>query len=162
MDIQTVALHPNFPQQVWIVIEQPRHAPYRYNYDPVTNAFTETAYKSLFYDRGFRGAYGWIGGIGAPPDPHFDVLLLTDQRLQPGDIVPGYICGIFLRSDGDHKFVALDSAWRNRVTQADLAELDANTNTELRRLYPYIGEHEGWFGAATAQAYLQHNQPSHE
>ena len=50
MDIQTVALHPNFPQQVWIVIEQPRHAPYRYNYDPVTNAFTKTAYKSLFYD----------------------------------------------------------------------------------------------------------------
>lgn len=160
MGIQTIAIHPKFPQQVWIVIEQPRHAPYRYTYDPATNTFTETAYKSLFYDRGFSGAYGWIGGIGAPPNPHFDVLLLTDQSLQPGDIVLGYICGVFFRGDGDHKFVALDGEWRHRVTQADLAELDDDTNAELRRLYPHIGAHEGWFGAEIAQAYLQHNQPS--
>lgn len=162
MDTKTIAIHPKFPQQVWIVIEQPRHAPYRFTYDPATNTFAETTYKSLFYDRGFSGAYGWIGGIGAPPSPHFDVLLLTDQSLQPGDIVLGYICGVFLRSDGDHKFVALDSAWRNRVPQADLVELDADTNAELRRLYPHIGEHEGWFGAAIAHVYLQQNQPSHE
>lgn len=161
MDRQTLALHPDFPQQVWIVIEQPRHAPYRFNYDPVTNTFTETAYKSLFYDRGFSGAYGWIGGLGTPPEPHFDVMLVTDQNVKLGDIVVGYICGVFFRSDGDHKFVALDPERRSRVGEADFTALDINTVQELRRLYPYVGENEGWFGAVVAQAHLRQQQPTH-
>lgn len=160
MDLHTITLHPGFPQQVWVVIEQPRHAPYRFEYDPVTNTFTATAYKSLFYDRGFSGAYGWIGGSGVPPGPHFDVMLLTDQTLRPGDVVVGHICGVFVRNDGDHKFVALDSKRCKQAAQADLSALDAETNAELRRLYPFIGENEGWFGAEVAQSYLQQKQPT--
>jgi len=38
----------------------------------VSGIFARTAYKSLFYDRGFSGVYGWIGGLGTPPEPHYD------------------------------------------------------------------------------------------
>lgn len=162
MDIRTIRLHAEFPEKTWVIVEQPRHVPYRFNYDPVTNTFTATSYKSLFYDRGFSGVYGWIGGLGAPPDPHFDVMVLTRQDLHPGDLLAAYICGVFFRGDGDHKFVAMDEEFRQKTPAADLAALDQATYAELRRLYPNVGENEGWFGAEIAQNHLKHHQPEHD
>jgi inorganic pyrophosphatase len=162
MQINSIQLHPEFPQKVWIVVEQPRDEPIRLAYDPATQTFQPTAYRSLTHHRGFRGVYGWIGGSGTPPQPHFDVVLLTDQDPQPGDVLEGYICGVFFRRDGDFKFVALDASLRHTVSSPDLSALDEETYKNLTDLYPEVGEGEGWHGAATAHAFLRKNKASHD
>ena len=160
--INALALHPDFPEKVWVVVEQPSQEPYRLKYDPVTGTFSRLTIISLTYERGFSGAYGWIGGLGIPPEPHFDVLLVTRQNPQPGDILEAYICGVFFRADNDHKFVALDPELKGSVVRADLDALDPETQAELKRLYPRIGENEGWFDAETACSFLRENQPVHD
>lgn len=162
MNSKTVTLHPEFPEKVWVVIEQPRNEPYRFAYDPLTGTFARTTYKSLIYDRGFSGAYGWIGGLGTPPEPHYDVILFTQQNPQPGDILLSYLCGMFYRGDGDHKFVAIDSQLIGTVTRPDLATLDQTSYGELMALYPHVGEKEGWRGVEEAIAYLKTHKPSHD
>ncbi len=155
MKIGTLELHPGFPEKVWVVVEQPCTEVYRLAYDAAKNEFVRTEYKSLLYERGFRGAYGWIGGLGLPPGKHYDVFLLTKQKHQAGDILLGYICGIFFRHDGDHKLVALDEEWRSQIAQVDIAYGGEETRQELMNVYPHIGENEGWFGAQTALSYIE-------
>ena len=161
-EIKNINIHPDFPKKVWVIVEQPRNEPYRFAYDPKSNHFTRTAYKSLIYERGFSGAYGWIGGMGTPPEPHFDILLLTKQNPQLGEVLLSYICGVFFRSDGDHKFVAIDAEWKKIVSRANLASLDKSTYAELMRLYPRIGENEGWYDVEEAYSYLKQNKPTHD
>jgi len=162
VDSKTVSAHSDFPEKLWIVVEQPRNEPYRFSYDPISGTFTRTNYKSLVYDRGFSGAYGWIGGLGAPPEPHYDVFLFTKQNPQPGDILLGFLCGVFYRNDGDHKFVAVDDGLNHTMARADLAFLDHASRDELMRLYPHMGENEGWHGVDEALAYLKTNKASHD
>ena len=158
MDIKTVRLHPDYPDKVWVVVEQPANEEYRLAYNPVQETFVRTKIKSLSYARGFSGAYGWIGGLGTPPQKHFDVFLVTKRELQAGDIVLGHICGIFYRRDGDHKLVALDADLITTVKRADLLCFDKTTYTEVTRLYPEVGENEGWYGAEEARSYLKRMQ----
>jgi hypothetical protein len=160
-NIRSVGLHPEFPKKVWVIVEQPRDEPYRLSYDPASNTFIRTTCKSLVHARGFSGIYGWIGGSGTPPEPHYDVMLLTKQNPHAGDILLGYICGVFFRRDGDHKFVAIDPELEHTMTTADLPALDRGTYNELMRLYPEVGEDEGWYGAEVAFSYLKNNQPTH-
>ena len=162
VNIKTVSLHPDFPETVWVVIEQPPNEPYRLSYDPIDGSFNRTTTRSLVYERGFHGAYGWLGGMGAPPDPHFDILLITRQSPRPGDILAGIICGVFYRGDGDHKFVALDFELRSTVVRADLDALDKRTYDELMHLYPRIGRSEGWHSAEEARSFLKQNRPVHD
>ena len=154
MNLATIGLHPDFPEKVWVVAEQPKSEPYRLRYDRASGSFERTSYKSLLFERGFGGVYGWIGGLGTPPEPHLDILLLTHQNPQPGDVLLGVICGVFYRDDGDHKLVALD-AQQQPVTRAGFFALDSATQDELRRLYPNVRENEGWHGAEEARAYLR-------
>ena len=161
-DLCNVPRHPEYPRKVWIVIEQPCNERYRYQFDPETNTFERTAIRSLIYVRGFRGAYGWIGGTGTPPEPHFDVILITQLNLQPGDVVLGYVSGVFLRNDNDHKFVALDEIHKAEIAQVDIAALNIETYKELTALYPQINENEGWFGREIAFAHLTHHNPKHD
>jgi hypothetical protein len=161
MDFNSIALHPEFPQKVWVIVEQPRNEIYRYYYDPVNKTFSRSSYKSLTYERGFSGVYGWIGGSGVPPAPHHDALLFTRQFPSFGNILVGYICGVFLRQDNDHKFIAIDDEIRRNMTKADLPFLDKVFYDELLRLYPRVDEGEGWFGAEVAFSYLL-KQPSHD
>ena len=161
-NIQELKVHPDFPEKVWVVIEQPAREPYRFAYDPVSDTFIRKTIKSLLFERGFSGAYGWIGGLGFPPNPHFDVLLITGKDPKAGDVLEGYICGAFFRADSDHKFVALDVDLRYRVYKPDLDSMDQETYEQLMRLYPRIGKNEGWFGAEVARDYLRQNQPTHE
>jgi hypothetical protein len=160
--INSLALHPEFPRKVWVVVEQPRNEPYRLAYNPASGTFSKTVYKSLLHARGFSGAYGWIGGTGTPPKFHYDVMLLTEQNPKPGDILEGYICGVFFRRDQDHKFVAMDEVFRNKVGEADLGALDKAIYDELVGLYPEVGENEGWHGAEVACSYLANNTPIHD
>jgi hypothetical protein len=154
-DLATLAVHPGFPVQVWVVVEQPAHEPYRLAYHPGAGTFVRTAVRSLSHARGWRGAYGWIGGLGQPPGPHFDVFLLTPLAWEAGAVVPAALCGIFYRRDGDHKLLALDAALRPTVPAADLAALDPAMQADLYRLYPDVGPGEGWRGADEARAYLR-------
>ena len=161
MDINSIVLHPEFPQKVWVIVEQPPNEPYRFFYDPVSKTFSRSSYKSLTYERGFSGVYGWIGGSGIPPAPHHDVLLLTRQSPSVGNVLLGYVCGVFLRHDNDHKFVAVDDEIRQTMAKMDLASLDEFFHHELLRLYPRVGEGEGWYGAEVAFSYLL-KKPSHD
>lgn len=154
MDFNSITLHPEFPQKVWVIVEQPRNEPHRFLYDPTSQTFSRSSHKSLIYDRGFSGVYGWIGGTGVPPAPHHDVLLFTKQFPAVGEILIGHICGVFLRQDNDHKFVAADDAIRRSMTSADLLSLDKALYDELLRLYPRVDEGEGWFGAEVAFLHL--------
>ena len=112
MNIETLSLHPDFPEKSWVVIEQPRHELYRLVYDPASGTFTRTTLKSLVYERGFSGAYGWLGGLGIPPEPHFDVLLITEKDPDLAIFLKDVYVVFSIRGDGDHKFVALDTDLR--------------------------------------------------
>jgi inorganic pyrophosphatase len=161
MDFNSITLHPDFPQKVWVIVEQPRNEPHRFSYDPASQTFFRSSHKSLIFDRGFSGVYGWIGGSGVPPAPHHDVLLFTNQFPAVGEILVGHICGVFLRQDNDHKFVAVDDGIRRNMTTADLSSLDKAFYEELVRLYPRVDEGEGWFGREVAFAQLL-KKPFHD
>jgi hypothetical protein len=154
MDFNSLTLHPEFPQTVWVIVEQPRNEPQRFSYDPASQTFSRSSHKSLIDDRGLSGVYGWIGGSGVPPAPHHDVLLFTKQFPAVGEILIGHICGVFLRQDKDHKFVAMDDEIRRNMTTADLSSLDPTFYEELVRLYPRVDEGEGWFGREVAFSHL--------
>ena len=156
MDIHSITLHPEFPRVVWVVVEQPRGEPYRISYDPDSRTFIRSAITlSLSHKRGFdSGVYGWVGGSGLPPEPHHDVFLLTRQAPACGDVIPGYVCGVFLRRDNDHKFVAVDEELRRGMATADLMALDEVRYRDLLRQYPRIDAGEGWYGADVAASYL--------
>ena len=82
------------------------------------------------------------------------VRIFTNHTSSFGDILVGHICGIFIRQDNDHKFVAVDDEIRNNMATANLASLRKDQYDELLRLYPRIGEGEGWNNAEIAFSYL--------
>lgn len=161
MDFSSVTLHPEFPQKVWVIIEQPRKEPNRYSYDSVRKSFFRTSNTSLAYARGFSGVYGWVGGSGIPPAPHHDVFLFTNRSPSFGDILEGHICGVFIRQDNDHKFIAVDDEIRSVMVTADLPSLRKNLYDEMLQLYPRIDEGEGWQNAEIAFSHLL-KQPLHD
>ena len=156
-----IVLHPRFPETVWVVVEQVPEVPYRFAYDAVKRVFCRTDRSSLIHLRGFSGLYGWIGGTGSPPGPHFDVLLFTDERPRLGDILPGHICGMYRRADGDHKFVAVAPAQRHKMAGADLQHLDECQREELTGFYAHPRDSEAWLGGDVARRYLSANEPTH-
>jgi inorganic pyrophosphatase len=152
--------HPDFPYRVWVVIEQPRNEPKRFRFLPETREFVRTKVDSLVFRRGFSGAYGWISGTGMPPDPHFDVLVLTERDVAPGAVVEIAIAGMFFMGSGDHKFVGVDIE-SSAFGKPDWPLLTPQIREELERTYPHVGEGEGWRGAAEARNHLLHCEPSH-
>ena len=68
-------------------VEQTPTTEYRMEYDPNTDSFSTTAYRSLLYVRGVRAYYGWIIDSGTPPEPHLDIILISDETHDVGDIV---------------------------------------------------------------------------
>jgi inorganic pyrophosphatase len=161
MDLSSINLHPEFPQKVWVIVEQTRNEPHRFSFDPASQTFSRSSHKSLIFERGFSGVYGWIGGTGVPPAPHHDVLLFTKQFPVVGEILVGHICGVFLRQDNNHKFIAADDEIRRNMKTADLLSIDKVFHEELLRLYPRVNEGEGWFGAEVAFSHLL-KKPFHD
>ncbi len=155
-------LHPGFPAQCWVVVEQPRGEPHRIRWEPSCGQFVRTALRALGHARGFTGVYGWIAGTGVPPDPHHDVMVLTEASPQPGDILEATICGMFRRGDGDHKFVAVTSEMLAEMASADLHDLPAGKLAEVLRTYPEVGPGEGWDGARDARVHLATRAPTHD
>lgn len=135
-----------------MIVEQTCKYPMRMEYDPETGRFSPRNVRSLFYERSFTRPYGWIKESGTPPQPHWDCILMSDKEYELGDEVEIKLIGIFKRSDGDHKFIVVEAG---RAID-DYVDLPADEKEELQRLYPRIGDGEGWFGRQEAVYCMEH------
>ncbi|MCK9524929.1 MAG: inorganic diphosphatase [Limnochordia bacterium] len=134
-----------------VVIEQTSAYENRMEYDPETQMFFATEFKSLFFARRCPYPYGWLKESGAPPGPHLDVILVSLGAYDLGSEVEVRIIGCFLRGDGDHKLVCVPL----ERLETDFPHLPVGAKDDLRRLYPRIGEGEGWFGADRAREIVE-------
>ena len=131
-----------------MIIEQTKEYPMRMIYQPDTGGFIAGERESLAHARNFTKPYGWIKESGTPPEPHCDCILMTNKDYELGDVVEVKVIGVFKRADFDHKYIGV-----NIGSDIDeYADLSPDEKTELCRLYPRIGEGEGWFGKE--EAYL--------
>lgn len=128
-------------------IEQTLAYKKRMRYMPNTDTFEEKNSDSLSYIRNVPEPYGWIKESGTPPCEHIDVIVMTDEPCELGDEVPVLVIGVFCRTDGDNKLVAVPES----RPEADISELMENEKNDLHRLYPKIGKGEGWFGKERAE-----------
>lgn len=147
MNIEIVFVEWGRTMSYTMVVEQTKAYPKRMIYIPETKSFQKSAYDSLFYVRKFDYPYGWMKESGTPPSPHWDVLLMSDRDFELGDEVKIRVIGVFMRKDGDHKYIAIEDA---RDIQ-DFAQLSQKEKEDLKRLYPRINEGEGWFGKEVAE-----------
>ena len=123
-----------------MVIEQTYKYPMRMIYNPETGTFSERGHKSLQYERGFTKPYGWIKESGTPPGTHWDCILMSERDAELGDELEVKVIGVFKRADFDHKYIVVEVSREI----GDFSELSGAEKEELRRLYPRIGEGEGW------------------
>jgi inorganic pyrophosphatase len=135
----------------YIIIEQTKEYTKRISYDPITNTFSELEHDCIFLHRNFTHPYGWLKGYGTPPDEHLDVFLLSHDDCSLGDELPVKIVGVFKRNDGDNKFIGISPERK----ETDFTELPENEKNDLFRLYPKVGNGEGWFGAETAKEIIE-------
>ena len=136
-----------------MVIEQTSKYPMRMIYDPATKSFTADNRQSLMYVRNFTKPYGWIKESGTPPQEHWDCILMTENEYELGDEVPIKVIGLFKRKDLDHKYIVVE----NDRDINDYSELSLDEKEELSRLYPMVGEGEGWFGRSEAEYCMEHH-----
>jgi len=149
------ALKADFPTRIIAVIEQCPGDIDRMEYEPKTGRFVPNGFGYLHSQRGYRGAYGWIAGLGTPPQPHVDVLILTQRTdLVHGQQLAATICGIFWRADGDHKLIAVTDEVLKDCACADWDSLPLSWRNQLERIYPHLEPGEGWLGSNQAQDYL--------
>lgn len=153
------ALHRDHPETISIVIEQPRSEPWRIEYDAQTGQFHRSNHRALLHQRGFPGHYGWISGTGTPPGVHYDVFVLDDLPARPGDTREGTILVLFVRGDGDHKFLA--DARPTGTRGQDLSLLPPDEQRQIFQLYPRVDAGEGWLGRAEAIDWLMTHPPTH-
>lgn len=74
----------------------------------------------------------------------------TRHDFSLGEVVSIRVVGYLRRGDGDHKYVAVETARKERT----LAELPEPERMMLFRLYPEVREHDAWFECAEAVAQL--------
>ena len=129
-----------------MIVEQTKEYKKRMCYVPETNSFYQTEKDSLFYVRKFPYPYGWIKESGTPPEPHWDVILMSDINYEIGESVEIKIIGVFQRNDGDHKFISVEQDRKIK----ELSELNDNEKSALNQLFPRVDEGEGWFGQTKA------------
>ena len=135
-----------------MIVEQTSAYPMRMMYQPETGTFAPSECESLFHARKFPYPYGWIEGSGTPPAPHWDCLLLSGNKFDLGERVKIKLVGVFRRADGDHKLLAVEASRE----VSDYAELTEQEKDALHRLYPRVGEGEGWFGREEAAWCMEH------
>lgn len=137
-----------------MIIEQTKEYPMRMIYRPETKDFIASDRGSLAHARNFTKPYGWIKESGTPPEPHWDCILMTDKDYELGDEVEVKIIGVFKRADFDHKYIVAES----ERDIDDYAELSPDEKEELRRLYPRVGDSEGWFGKEEADYCMKNHR----
>lgn len=114
---------------------------------PNTDTFEEKDCDSLSYIRNMPYPYGWIKESGMPPCEHLDVIVVTYDPCELGDEIPVRVIGVFCRSDGDNKLVAVPDC----RPETDISELSDSESDTLHRLYPKVGKGEGWYGKERAK-----------
>ena len=129
------------------IIEQTGQYPKRMKYIAETDSFIEKDCMNLSYVRNVHQPYGWIKESGTPPEPHLDVLIMTDKHFELGDQTKVRIIGVFCRNDGDHKLVGVLEG-RNIY---DFSLLEGREKEDIHRLYPREDPGEGWFGKEKAE-----------
>lgn len=135
-------------QEIYTVkIEQTYEYPHRMKYIAKTDSFIEKDGWSLSYARNVHQPYGWMVESGTPPHEHLDVIVMSNQHYQLGELVQVKIIGVYLRNDGDNKLVGV---LKNREIN-DFDELSEEEKNDMRRLYPIDGPNEGWFGKEEAE-----------
>lgn len=137
-----------------MIVEQTSRYPKRMVYRPESGCFAPSEADALTYVRGFPYPYGWIKESGTPPAPHCDCILMSDHGYEPGDEVEIKLVGIFKRADGDHKYIAAEVL---REVD-DYSGLTGSETQALHRLYPRVGEGEGWFGREEAVRCYEHGE----
>ncbi len=135
-----------------MIVEQTKAYPNRMIYDSETNTFSESEKESLAHARGFYYPYGWVKESGTPPAPHCDCMLMSTKEYDLGDEVEIKLIGMFKRSDGDHKYIVVEASRKIN----DYMELTEGEIEALHRLYPRVGEGEGWFGKEEAEWCYEH------
>lgn len=135
----------------YIIIEQTKDYKKRISYDPKSNTFIELEHDCMFPHKGFTYPYGWLKSSGTPPEEHLDVFLMSQEEYSLGDELPIKIVGVFKRKDGDHKLIGVLPE-RNEI---DFTQLPDNEKESLYKLYPRVGEGEGWFGAKIAKEIIE-------
>lgn len=138
-------------EYVLYFIEQTREYKNRLEFDPIKNIFNETKSKSLAYVRNFPHPYGWIKESGTPPELHLDVVLLSPKKYKLGDETAVKIVGCFVRNDGDNKLIGI----LPERLETDFIELPEDEKADLSRLYPHVGDGEGWYGAVRAREIIE-------
>ena len=136
-----------------MIVEQTYKYPLRMIYNAEMGIFCESEYKSLQYVRGFTKPYGWIKESGTPPQPHWDCMLMSERDVELGDELEVKVIGVFKRADFDHKYIVVEA---DRAID-DFSQLSEEEKNELNRLYPRVGEGEGWFGRAEAEECMVHH-----
>ena len=137
-----------------MIVEQTYKYPMRMRYDSTTKSFEASEQKSLAYERNFTKPYGWIKESGTSPFPHWDCILMTNTEYDLGDEVEIKVIGLFKRADLDHKYVVVEATRDvNDITELMKVEMD-----ELKKLYPRIGEGEGWFGKDVAEHCMKNHE----
>jgi len=135
-----------------MIIEQTIRYPFRMEYNPDSETFHETSYRSLFHDKECPYPYGWIRESGTPPQRHLDVILVSDEAYELGNSLAVMVIGVFKRADGDHKLVAVPLGSELK----DFKELSVQQHENLKRLYPSVDVGEGWFGAHDAKTAIDY------
>jgi len=133
------------------IVEQRRNDEYRNKYDVETGLFHKTEYKSLLFQRNYKGIYGWLKGYGSPPDHHLDVFTLTNRDFELGSIIDVKVIGVFIRNDGDNKFIAVEITRKEN----DIADLSKDEQLMLFNIYPNVREGEGWYGQIRAMELIE-------
>jgi len=136
------------------IVEQRRNDEHRNQYDPVTGLFHQTEYKSLLFQRDYTGIYGWLLGYGSPPEHHLDVFTLTDTDYELGAIIKVKVIGVFIRNDGDNKFLAVELTRE----EDDFADLPKEDQRMLFNVYPNLRVGEGWFGQLRAMELIEESR----
>ena len=138
----------------YAIVEQRKDDEYRNSYDPKTRKFEITKYKSLLFERGFTGIYGWLDGYGYPPNRHLDVIVITNNDYDLGTRIEVKIIGVFLRNDNDNKLIAVDCS----RCENEINELSINEYNMIKELYPLVKNGEGWFGKDVAEKKIKEYQ----
>lgn len=134
-----------------VKIEQTDKYPKIMKYIAETDSFIEKDCPSLSFLRKVHQPYGWIKESGTPPQPHLDVIVMTDKQFELGEETIVTIIGVFCRNDGDHKLVAI---LENRDIN-DFYQLEDKEKEDLHRLYPHEDLGEGWFGRKKAEEIIE-------
>ena len=76
---------------------------------------------------------------------------MSEKEYGLGDEVGIKVIGVFKRNDFDHKYVAVELS---REID-DISLLSEKEKDELHKLYPRVGEGEGWFGREEAEKLMK-------